>query len=165
MIILGIDPGLQKTGYGVIQKRQNHLTPIKAGVIKPDVSLPLSERLGYLHQELLDVIKTYTPSEVAIEEVFVNKNPLSTLKLGMARGVLLMTPSLQGIPVYEYSANLVKKSVVGSGHANKDQIMMMIKTLLPTLQNKLTTDSADALAIAICHSHHQNFHNLKIANL
>lgn len=156
MIILGIDPGLQKTGYGLIKKNANVLTPITCGVIKPNVNLALSQRLFVLHQELLTVIKAHQPSACAIEETFVNQNPTSALKLGMARGVLLMTPSTFNIPVFEYSANKIKKSVVGSGHASKDQIISMIKYLLPTLKESLTADSADALAIAICHANHES---------
>ncbi len=153
-LILGIDPGLQKTGYGVIEKNGNSLKAITCGVIKPDTSLDLSLRLAHLHEELLIVLKQYSLTSVAIEETFVNKNPASALKLGMARGVLMMTPSLLKIPVFEYSANKVKKAVVGVGHAEKEQVMMMIRHFFPLFSEKLTPDSADALAIAICHAHH-----------
>jgi crossover junction endodeoxyribonuclease RuvC len=153
-IILGIDPGLQKTGYGIIKKINNTLFPIKCGTIKPKIDITIEKRLSYLHTELLDILKEYKPDTVAIEETFVNKNPVSTLKLGMARGVLLMTPSLLNIPVFEYGANKVKKAVVGVGHATKEQVTAMIRILLPTLQDKLTEDAADALAIAICHANH-----------
>ncbi|CAO5678797.1 MAG: Crossover junction endodeoxyribonuclease RuvC [Holosporales bacterium] len=158
-IILGIDPGLQKAGYGIIEKNQNALKAIACGVIKPDTSLDLSLRLAHLHEELLSILKCHQPTVVAIEETFVNKNPTSTLKLGMARGVLMMTPSLLKIPVFEYSANKVKKAVVGVGHAEKEQVMTMMRHFFPTLSKVLTSDSADALAIAVCHANHSPFFN------
>lgn len=150
-IVMGIDPGLVKTGYGIIASQGNTLTPITCGVIKPPVDLPMTDRLAFLHKECKALIEKYGPTECAIEETFVNKNPTSALKLGMARGVLLMTPGLFNIPVFEYAANKVKKSVVGVGHAEKDQVIAMIQYILPQLKQTLTPDSADALAIAICH--------------
>ncbi len=153
-IILGIDPGLVTTGYGVIKQTKNTITPIAHGLIKPNTKAPMAERLKTLNQRLLEVIDLYHPDEAAIEETFVNKNPMSALKLGMARGVLLMTPALKEIPVYEYGANKIKKTIVGVGHADKDQVMMMVGRLLPKIMGILTPDSADALAVALCHAHH-----------
>lgn len=153
MRILGIDPGLRILGWGVIQYDGPRLAGLGCGEIKPSPTLSMTERLFTLHQQLLDVIHTHKPHVVAIEETFVNKNPQSALKLGMARGVAYVTPAHAGLEVYEYSANEVKKSVVGKGHAQKDQIQTMIKYLLPGM---ITTspDAADALAVAICHAHH-----------
>lgn len=153
-IILGIDPGLVTTGYGVIKQINNTITTIAHGLIKPDAKAPMAERLRTLNLKLLEVIELYNPDEAAIEETFVNKNPASALKLGMARGVLLMTPALTDIPVYEYGANKIKKTVVGVGHADKDQVMMMVGRLLPKITGKLTPDGADALAVALCHAQH-----------
>lgn len=157
MIVLGVDPGLQKTGYGVIQQQGHHLRLLGYGLIKPPVKNELSDRLGFLHKEFVKILDLYKPHSVAIEETFVNKNPVSTLKLGHARGVLMMTPSLYNMPVFEYGANKIKKSIVGAGHADKDQMMAMIQRLLPEVNSDLTSDSADALAVAICHAHHQLF--------
>jgi crossover junction endodeoxyribonuclease RuvC len=157
MIILGIDPGLQKTGYGVIEQDGNYIKALTYGVIKPPVKDAMSERLCFLHKEIRAILEEFAPHQVAIEETFVNKNPISTLKLGHARGVLMMTPSLLGIPVFEYGANKVKKSIVGAGHATKEQMLLMVQRLIPQLDIPLVEDSADALSIAICHSHHMMF--------
>ena len=153
-IILGIDPGLVITGYGIIRQTNNAITPLAHGVIKPNAKAPMAERLKMLSLKLLEIIEIYHPDEAAIEETFVNKNPASALKLGMARGVLVMTPALKDIPVYEYGANKIKKTVVGIGHADKDQVMMMVGRLLPKIGGALTADSADALAVALCHAQH-----------
>lgn len=153
MRILGIDPGLQKTGWGIIETHGNSLKFIACGVIKTDASKPLPERLAEIDRELEIVIKQYAPDEAAIEETFVNKNPASALKLGVARGVGMVVPARAGLYVGEYGANLIKKSIVGSGHASKDQMGMMVKTLLPQAP-KMGADEADALAIAITHAHH-----------
>lgn len=157
MIILGIDPGLLKTGYGVIQQDGNYIKALTYGVIKPPVKDPMSERLCFLYKKIRAILEEFSPHQAAIEETFVNKNPISTLKLGHARGVLMMTPSLLGIPVFEYGANKVKKSIVGAGHATKEQMLLMVQRLIPQLEMKLTEDSADALSVAICHSHHMMF--------
>lgn len=153
-IILGIDPGLVTTGYGVIKQTNNTITPVAHGLIQPNTKAPIAERLKMLSLTLLEIIEQYHPDEAAIEETFVNKNPTSALKLGMARGVLVMTPALKDIPVYEYGANKIKKTVVGVGHADKNQIIMMVERLLPKITEKLTPDSADALAVALCHAQH-----------
>jgi crossover junction endodeoxyribonuclease RuvC len=154
MIILGIDPGLVKTGWGVIQKNGSRLSFVACGHIVPDKDAPMAERLAQIHNEITRITEIHKPDEAAVEETFVNKNAASALKLGQARGVALCAPALMGVPVFEYAANLVKKSVVGTGHAQKDQVGMMIKMLLPG-SGKITADEADALAVAICHAHHR----------
>ena len=155
MLILGIDPGLQKTGWGVIEHNGSALRYIVSGLIKTNPGHVLPSRLAYLHEQLADVIKTHSPECAAIEETFVNKNPASALKLGQARGVLLAVPALYGIDCAEYSANKVKKSIVGTGHAGKGQIGMMIRTLLPAC-GQISEDEADALAVAITHAHYRS---------
>ncbi|MDB5393252.1 MAG: crossover junction endodeoxyribonuclease RuvC [Rhodospirillales bacterium] len=151
--ILGIDPGLNRTGWGVIESEGNRLRHIAHGVVTSDPAAALSDRLSSIYSELAKIIAIWTPQEAAVEEVFVNKNPGSTLKLGMARGVALLAPAMAGLAVGEYAANLVKKSVVGTGHADKTQIAMMVAMLLPGVKAK--ADAADALAVAICHAHHR----------
>lgn len=152
MRIIGLDPGLRHTGWGVIESDGNRLRHIADGTIHPPTNLSMAKRLACLAIELQKILERFNPVTAAVEETFVNKNPLTTLRLGFARGVVMMAPALFGIDVDEYPANQVKKSVVGAGHADKNQVQMMIKILLPGFQ--LTTpDSADALAIAICHAH------------
>lgn len=153
MLILGIDPGLQKTGWGIIHSEGHALKFIASGLIKPKTSDPLAGRLAALHHGLSDVVKIYAPEGAAVEETFVNKNPASALKLGQARGVCLSVPAIHGIPTAEYSANKIKKSIVGTGHADKNQMGMMIRTLLPAC-GQVTEDEADALAVAITHAHY-----------
>lgn len=159
-VILGVDPGLQRTGWGVIKSESNRLSFVACGVVKSDNSLSIAERIKQLHDGLKQAITLYRPSEAAIEETFVNVSGSSTLKLGQARGGLLLTLSLSELPVFEYSANMVKKSVVGAGHADKNQVGMMVKMLLPASDAK-QADAADALAIAICHAHHRTVNQLK----
>lgn len=153
MRVLGIDPGLEKTGWGVIDCEGARLMFVAAGVIKTNPALEVSQRLLLIDKGLSDIIHEWSPDAAAVEETFVNVNAASSLKLGQARGVALLAPARQGLSVAEYSANLVKKSVVGAGHAAKEQVGMMIKILLPACGN-LTADAADALAVAICHAHH-----------
>ncbi|WP_029040323.1 crossover junction endodeoxyribonuclease RuvC [Cucumibacter marinus] len=150
--ILGIDPGLRRTGWGLIEANGNRLAYRGCGVIKPPTEGPLAQRLLFLHKALTDLINEHTPDEAAVEETFVNAGARSALLLGQARGVALMTPAALGLPVGEYAANLIKKSVVGTGHADKKQVMMMVKTLLPAAEIG-SEDAADALAIAVCHAH------------
>ena len=159
MKIIGIDPGLRNMGWGVIETDGNRLIYAGDGVVKSDPNLSLAERLVQLHDGLLLVIERFQPKEAAVEETFVNVNPASTLKLGQARGIALLVPSKFGLRVAEYSPNLIKKSLVGSGHASKEQVQMMINTLLPGCDFQ-SADSADALAIAICHAHHRQSLNL-----
>ena len=152
MRLIGIDPGLQRTGWGVLAMQGSRLSHLSHGVIVSDSKLPLAERLCQLYRALDDLLAQWQPVEAAVEETFVNKNPTSTLKLGQARGVLLLAPAMAGIPVAEYSPNLIKKSVVGTGHAQKAQVAMMVATLLPAA-GQVDGDAADALAVAICHAH------------
>ena len=152
--ILGIDPGLLRCGWGVIDYVDNKLIFVAGGCIKPDSKAPMAERLGAIDAGLTDVIAQWKPDEAAIEETFSNTNAASTLKLGMARGVAFIAPARAGLPVGEYAANKVKKSVVGAGHADKTQIQMMVKVLLPKASFEIA-DTADALAVAICHAHHR----------
>lgn len=153
MIVIGIDPGLIKTGWGVIKKVNNQLKYIASGTIKTDTKLPLSERLHNIFNHVDELIKTYKPDQFAIEETFVNNNPLSSLKLGHARGVAILSASLNNLPVFEYSPNLIKKTVTGAGKAQKQQMVAMVKYIFPTI-NPSTEDEADSLCIAICHCNH-----------
>ena len=153
MRIIGIDPGLNNTGWGIIEKDQNKLSYIACGVIKPHTKASMAERLYQIDAELEKVIALYKPDTSAIEETFINKSGSSSLKLGMARGAAFLAPARAGLEVAEYGANKIKKSVVGAGHADKNQIQMMVKILLPKADFK-SADAADALAIAICHAHH-----------
>lgn len=153
MIILGLDPGLGTTGWGVIAAEGNRLSHIANGQVKTDPKLALPERLYRLDKELTDILAQYQPDAVAVEEVFTNSNPQSTLKLSQARGVVLLGAARYGVPVGEYAARLVKKAVVGVGNADKAQVQAMVARLLPGV--KLTgPDAADALAVAITHAHH-----------
>ena len=153
MRVLGLDPGLRHTGWGVIDVAGNRLSYVADGVAHAPTDLPLADRLVALFRQIIGVLERFHPDEAAVEETFVNKNAASTLKLGVARGVVLLAPAERGLPVAEYSANLVKKSVVGAGHADKAQVQMMVRRLLPGCAIA-TPDAADALAVAICHAHH-----------
>ena len=153
MRILGLDPGLRHTGWGVVDVAGNRLTHVADGVAHAAVDMPLAGRLSVLFRQIIAVLEEFRPDEAAVEETFVNKNPASTLKLGVARGVVLLAPAERGLPVAEYSANMVKKSVVGAGHAEKGQVQMMVRRLLPGCAIA-EADAADALAVAICHAHH-----------
>ncbi|MCC6597475.1 MAG: crossover junction endodeoxyribonuclease RuvC [Alphaproteobacteria bacterium] len=161
MLILGIDPGLQKTGWGVVYSEGHALQFRACGLIKTNAAEPLPRRLASLHAGLRAVIEEWNPDGAAVEETFVNKNPASALKLGQARGVLLAVPALMGVETAEYSANQVKKSIVGTGHAAKEQIGMMVRTLLPGCAKanggQLSEDEADALAVAITHAHYRSW--------
>lgn len=152
--VLGLDPGLRNTGWGVIDTDGNRLRAVADGVVHSDASRPLSERLNQLFEGIAEVIATWEPDEAAIEETFVNKNPHSTLKLGQARGVVMLAPARSGLAVAEYAPTLIKKAVVGTGTAAKDQVGLMIRTLLPGCL-AASPDAADALAVAICHAHHR----------
>jgi crossover junction endodeoxyribonuclease RuvC len=152
MRVLGLDPGLRHTGWGVIDVDGNRLTHVADGVVSAPVNLPLSERLVSLFRQISEIVERFQPEAAAVEETFVNKNAASTLKLGVARGVVLLAPAERGLPVSEYSANQVKKSVVGAGHADKSQVELMVRRLLPGC-TAVKADAADALAVAICHAH------------
>lgn len=153
MILLGLDPGLGTTGWGLIAVDGNRLSHIANGQIKTNTKAALSARLLALDAALTDLILQHQPSAAAVEEVFVNANPQSTLKLGQARGICLLNAAKSGIEVGEYAARLVKKSVVGVGNASKDQVHAMIARLLPGAVIA-GPDAADALAVAITHAHH-----------
>ncbi len=153
--IIGIDPGLRRCGWGIVESAGNRLSFVASGTVKPDVKLDLAERLKILFEDLCAVIKTFHPDEAAVEETFVSAGARSALVLGQARGIALMTPAVLGLTVGEYAANLVKKSIVGSGPADKNQVQVMINMLLPSADFN-GADEADALAIAICHAHHRN---------
>ncbi len=151
--ILGLDPGLGTTGWGLIRAEGNRLSHIANGELKTSASAPLAERLARLADQLEALLAEPRPDAAAVEEVFVNKNPQSTLKLGQARGVALMIPARAGIPVEEYAARLVKKAIVGTGSAEKVQVHAMVERLLPGVKIA-GPDAADALAVAITHAHH-----------
>jgi crossover junction endodeoxyribonuclease RuvC len=153
MVILGLDPGLGTTGWGLIEVEGNRLAHMANGQIKTDTAAPLPRRLAELADQLEALIADHAPAAAAVEEVFVNKNPQSTLKLGQARGVVIMVAARAGIEVGEYAARLVKKAVVGTGAAEKAQVHAMVSRLLPGLKIA-GPDAADALAVAITHAHH-----------
>ena len=157
--IIGIDPGLRNTGWGIIAQDGQHLSYVADGAVHSDAAAPLAERLLQIHRQLLEVLNSYSPDEAAIEETFVNTDARATLKLGQARGVIMLAPAILAIPVSEYAANTIKKSVVGAGHADKDQVKHMVKMLLPKAQMN-SADAIDALAIAICHAHHRGTRKL-----
>ena len=150
--ILGLDPGLRCTGWGVVSVEGSRLTHIAHGVIRPDDKLPLSDRLLALFEAVRAVLDEHRPHEAAIEETFVNNNPSSTLKLGHARAAAMIAPAKAGLLVAEYAATVVKKAVVGTGGADKTQVAFMVRRLLPTAGDP-SADAADALAVAICHAH------------
>lgn len=150
--VIGFDPGLRNTGWGVIDVSGNRIVHVADGAVSPDPGKALATRLRVLYDGLAEVLDRYRPDQAAVEETFVNKNASSTLKLGEARGVVLLAPARAGLPVAEYSANRIKKSVVGVGHANKDQVQNMVSRLLAG-RTLSSADAADALAVAICHAH------------
>jgi crossover junction endodeoxyribonuclease RuvC len=159
--ILGIDPGLRRTGWGVIESEGNRLTFVGCGSVEPPDNLPLASRLLAIHEGLAAVLNDYRPAEAAVEQTFANKDGVATLKLGQARGVAMLAPALFGITVAEYAPNQVKKTVVGAGHADKNQVMVMLKLLLPKAEPS-SADAADALAIAITHAHHRGTAALRL---
>lgn len=151
-LILGLDPGLAATGWGVIRADGNRIAHIGHGTVKTPASAPLAERLASLYDHLMQVIKSHGCEAAAIEEVFVNVNPQSTLKLGQARGVVMLSAAKAGLPVEEYATRLVKKAIVGNGNAEKAQVQAMVERLLPGVK-VVGADAADALAVAIAHAH------------
>ena len=152
--IIGIDPGLRRTGWGVIETLGNSLKFVDSGTVTSDGDLDLASRLRQLYDGLSEVVHGFRPNEAAVEQTFVNKDAVATLKLGQARGIALLVPSLAGLQVAEYAPNAVKKAVIGVGHGDKEQIHMMLKVLMPRVKFK-GSDAADALAIAICHAHNR----------
>ena len=153
MRLIGLDPGLRKTGWGIVEFNGVRLGYVACGVINTSASAAMAGRLAILYDGLAAVIERWHPDSAAVEETFVNKNGSSTLKLGQARGVVLLAPALAGLEVAEYHNRTVKRSVVGTGRAEKRQIQVMVRHLLPTA-NPQSADAADALAVAICHAHH-----------
>jgi crossover junction endodeoxyribonuclease RuvC len=152
--IIGIDPGLRRTGWGIVESLGNSLRFVASGTVRSDDKAALATRLCQLHDGLADIVHSAMPHEAAVEQTFVNKDAVATLKLGQARGIAMLVPARAGLLVAEYAPNAVKKAVIGVGHGDKKQIHMMVKVLLP----KATFDTehaADALAIAICHAHHR----------
>jgi crossover junction endodeoxyribonuclease RuvC len=160
--ILGIDPGLRRTGWGVIVCEGNRLSYLACGSVETSDRAALAARLVAIHDGLLRVIEEFRPDEAAVENTFVNKDAGATLKLGQARGIALLIPARAGIAVAEYAPNLVKKTIVGAGHAEKKQIRVMIGVLLPKADPQ-SEDAADALAIAVCHAHHRSSPLLGVA--
>ena len=152
--IIGIDPGLRRTGWGVVETLGNSLRFIAAGTVRSDDKGELASRLCQLHDGLTEVLRLQAPHEAAVEQTFVNKDAAATLKLGQARGIAMLVPALAGLAVAEYAPNAVKKAVIGVGHGEKRQIHMMVRVLMPKATFD-TDDAADALAIAICHAHHR----------
>lgn len=154
MIILGLDPSLTSTGWGVIRAEGSRISHIANGQIKTNAKMALPDRLAYIDTVLAAVIADHSPAVAAVEEVFVNDNPQSTLKLAHARGVILLGCARGGVAVTEYAARLVKKAIVGTGAASKDQVQAMLRVLLPSAKVS-GSDAADALAVAICHANHR----------
>ncbi|MEQ8295046.1 MAG: crossover junction endodeoxyribonuclease RuvC [Nitratireductor sp.] len=160
--IIGIDPGLRRTGWGLVEAEGNALRFVAAGTVRSDASAALAVRLRQLHDGLADVMRAQEPDEAAVEQTFVNRDASATLKLGQARGVAMLVPALSGLSVAEYAPNAVKKTVIGVGHGDKKQIHMMVKVLMPKAVFD-SEDAADALAIAICHAHHRQSVPAKLA--
>ena len=160
--ILGLDPGLRRTGWGVVECAGNALMFIACGSVETSDKTRLAARLAVLHDGLAAIVARHRPDEAAVEETFVNADSRGALKLGQARGVVLLVPAQAGLPVAEYAPNLVKKSIVGAGRADKMQVRMMVGVLLPKAAPE-SEDAADALAIAICHAHHRSAPALRFA--
>ena len=160
--ILGIDPGLRRTGWGVVEIAGNRLGFLGCGSVLTDNRAALAARLLAIHDGLMRILDEYRPDEAAVEATFVNKDATATLKLGQARGIAMVVPAQAGLPVAEYAPNLVKKSIVGAGHGDKAQVRMMIGVLLPKA-DPASDDAADALAVAVTHAHHRQSVVLKVA--
>jgi crossover junction endodeoxyribonuclease RuvC len=160
--ILGIDPGLRRTGWGVIAIAGNRLSFLACGSLATDETATLARRLVAIHDGLRHVVDEYAPDEAAVEATFVNRDAVATLKLGQARGIAMLVPAAAGLPVAEYAPNLVKKAIIGAGHGEKRQIRMMIGVLLPKADPR-SEDAADALAVAVTHAHHRQSALLKVA--
>jgi crossover junction endodeoxyribonuclease RuvC len=162
--ILGIDPGLRRTGWGVVEIAGNRLGFLGCGSVLTDERAALAVRLLAIHDGLTRILDQYRPDEAAVEATFVNKDAAATLKLGQARGIAMVVPAKAGVPVAEYAPNLVKKSIVGAGHGDKAQVRMMIGVLLPKA-DPASDDAADALAVAVTHAHHRQSVVLRVAAL
>lgn len=155
--ILGLDPGLVRTGWGVVEVRGAELRFVAAGVVRVPTGGPLAARLLALHRALGEVLETWRPVEAAVEETVVNRNPATSLKLGQARGVVLLAAAAAGLPVHEYAARHIKRALTGTGAAHKEQVAAMVRTLLPGCRTA-APDATDALAVAITHAHHRESH-------
>ena len=162
--IIGIDPGLRRTGWGIIETLGNSLRFVASGTVTSDGDADLASRLCELHDGLAEVIHSHQPHEAAVEQTFVNKDAVATLKLGQARGIAMLVPARAGLRVAEYAPNAVKKAVIGVGHGEKQQIHMMLKVLMPKA-TFVGNDAADALAIAICHAHNRQGLSGRLAKL
>jgi len=160
--ILGIDPGLRRTGWGVVEIAGNRLTFVGCGSVTTNDRAALAVRLLAIHDGLARILDDFRPDEAAVEATFVNKDAQATLKLGQARGIAMVVPAKAGVPVTEYAPNLIKKSIVGSGHGDKTQVRMMVGVLLPKAE-PTSDDAADALAIAVTHAHHRQSVILRVA--
>ena len=160
--IIGIDPGLRRTGWGIIESDGVRLSYVASGAVTSEAGDELAYRLRALFEGVTSVIASFKPSEAAVEETFVNDNPRATLKLGQARGMALLAPAMKGLMIAEYAPNVIKKTVVGAGHADKKQVQVMIGFLLPKAKFG-SADEADALAIAICHANHRSSPQAKAA--
>ncbi len=162
--IIGIDPGLRRMGWGIVESLGNSLRFVGSGTITSNGDMDLASRLCQLHDGLADIIHQHQPHEAAVEQTFVNKDAVATLKLGQARGIAMLVPARAGLHVSEYAPNAVKKSVIGVGHGEKQQIHMMLKVLMPKATFK-GNDAADALAIAVCHAHNRGSAKSRLAAL
>ncbi len=162
--IIGIDPGLRRTGWGIVDTLGNSLRFVASGTVTSDGDMDLASRLCQIHDGLAEIIHSYKPDEAAVEQTFVNKDAVATLKLGQARGIAMLVPARAGLKVAEYAPNAVKKAVIGVGHGEKQQIHMMLKVLMPKVVFK-GNDAADALAIAICHAHNRQALTSRLAAL
>jgi crossover junction endodeoxyribonuclease RuvC len=160
--ILGIDPGLRRTGWGVVALDGSRLSFLACGSVATDEKATLAVRLLAIHDGLSRIVAAHAPDEAAVESTFVNRDAAATLKLGQARGIAMVVPAIAGLPVAEYAPNLVKKTIVGAGHCEKVQIRLMVKMLLPRADPQ-SDDAADALAIAVTHAHHRQSAVLKAA--
>ncbi len=155
MRILGLDPGLNFTGWGIIDVKNSDIKFVDCGIINPSRKDSNSKRLHKIYECVKEVISNFSPEVVSIEETFVNKNPQGALKLGYARGIILMIPSIYNLEVFEYAPTVVKKTVSGNGHASKDQVKTMIKFIMPNVK-EIKDDAIDAISIALCHSYHKH---------
>jgi crossover junction endodeoxyribonuclease RuvC len=156
MLVLGVDPGSHVTGYGLIEKDHDRMTCIQVGVVNPPSKAPFSERIHHIFQSMLDIMSDYQPQELAIEDIFFAKNVKSSLKLGHARGAVLVAAVESGLKIFEYSPLEIKKSTVGYGRASKEQVRSMVKAIL-NLKTDPLLDASDALATAICHLNWKRF--------
>lgn len=157
MVIIGVDPGTCVTGYGVIKSNGHSKNPISYGCIKPPSALSLSERYHIIFNDMEILLEEFSPDALSVETQFVSKNVQSAIKLGMARGVIVLAATRRGIPVYEYSPSQAKKAVVGKGRASKGQVQMMVQAILRLSSLPEPEDAADALALALCHAHASDF--------